>query len=282
MLANDPSLRNANKVYVKQCTSDAHMGNGEAFGWQFRGQVVVQAVLNDLVSSQGLGSTGTDLLLFGGGSAGARGAWVHLEYVPQMLGEASKSVKVLGFLDSGLWVDYPPYRDTISLMNETRLVHGFANAEHLGKCGRTYSGDEAWKCLFGEYRLPLIPTPYLLTSAQYDAYQLKHNVGSKLLATDAGKAYAEGFAAKQVEVLNAIYDANPEHAVFSWACFNHDVSPTHDGFDNLTCNGVTMEEALLQFTELAELTSVENRWIEQCSGYACGTGCEAPMAALFF
>ena len=36
-------------------------------GWTFRGQRVVQAVLNDLVKSKGLGSTGAnELIIYGG------------------------------------------------------------------------------------------------------------------------------------------------------------------------------------------------------------------------
>ena len=84
-----PRLANAHKVYVPYCTSDAHMGNARAFGMQFRGAVVVRSVLADLVRWRGLGGRGLaappDRLLFGGVSAGARGAMVHLDFVRGML-----------------------------------------------------------------------------------------------------------------------------------------------------------------------------------------------------
>ena len=42
-------LAHANKVYVGYCTSDAYLGNrgasDETFGWEFRGQEVLKAVL---------------------------------------------------------------------------------------------------------------------------------------------------------------------------------------------------------------------------------------------
>jgi hypothetical protein len=84
------------------------MGDADAsdytFGYHFRGRSVIDATLSELVRSQGLGrrerggessgeGTGEnsaatpDVLLFGGGSAGARGALLHLEYIQQMLPE---------------------------------------------------------------------------------------------------------------------------------------------------------------------------------------------------
>ena len=65
------------------------MGDAEAFGRLFRGTAVVSAVLHELVATHGLGTGGAaappDLLLFGGLSAGARGAMAHLDFVRSML-----------------------------------------------------------------------------------------------------------------------------------------------------------------------------------------------------
>ncbi|KAH8070288.1 pectin acetylesterase [Aureococcus anophagefferens] len=74
--ANRP-LHGAHKAYVPYCSSDAHMGDGEKFGLQFRGRRIVDAVLADLAAHKGLGDA--DLVVFGGGSAGGRGAMVHLD-----------------------------------------------------------------------------------------------------------------------------------------------------------------------------------------------------------
>jgi len=42
--------------------------------------------------------------------------------------------------------------------------------------------DQDWKCIFGQYRLPLLKTPFLLFSDLYDAYQLGVDTGK--LPTD--------------------------------------------------------------------------------------------------
>ena len=81
---------------------------------------MVQAVITSLVQNHGLGARALpgaytsnekkQLLLFGGGSAGSRGAMVHLDYVTEMLAKAGapspdESVAVVGFMDSPLWID---------------------------------------------------------------------------------------------------------------------------------------------------------------------------------
>jgi len=79
------ALKTANKIYIPYCTSDAHMGDRAASdatnGWNFRGQSVVKAVLSHAVSMLKMGSEDGSRLVFGGGSAGGRGAMVHLDFV---------------------------------------------------------------------------------------------------------------------------------------------------------------------------------------------------------
>ena len=57
--ADESLLKHANKVYLEYCTSDAHWANTEKWTrpdgglLQFRGQVVVQSMLTDLVEKHG-------------------------------------------------------------------------------------------------------------------------------------------------------------------------------------------------------------------------------------
>jgi hypothetical protein len=88
-LADKSPLCGANKAYLRYCTGDAHMGNRAAskdsFGWNFKGQKTIEAALAILVKEHGLGSKPGQTLLFGGGSAGGRGAMANLDFLPGIL-----------------------------------------------------------------------------------------------------------------------------------------------------------------------------------------------------
>ena len=57
------------------------MGNSSFQSFEFRGAEVIRSVFRDLVKRRGLGQRAGDIVVFGGRSAGARGAMVHLEYL---------------------------------------------------------------------------------------------------------------------------------------------------------------------------------------------------------
>lgn len=54
-------------------------------GRYFRGQRIVRAMITHLIRNEGLAHNVDDLVVFGGYSAGARGAMVHLDQVSQIL-----------------------------------------------------------------------------------------------------------------------------------------------------------------------------------------------------
>ena len=165
-------------------------------GWQFRGQAQVEALIKTITggpitiisqtrehfanhthldinhtwTTEPLASGGR--LLFGGCSAGGRGAMFTLDYLPALL---PTGVELRGFLDSPLWVDVLPFEANItSLENQTQTMYGLVNpTARLGaECVAAYPGDEGWKCLYGQYRIPFVRTPFLMSASQFDLYQL--------------------------------------------------------------------------------------------------------------
>jgi len=273
-----PRLGAANKILVPYCTSDAHMGDAAAFGLEFRGAAVVRAVLHDLVTTRGLGPGAR--LLFGGVSAGARGAMVHLDYVRGMLPlprEARRRVEVRGLIDSAMWLDDPPLRPWAStrksffgLANATANVASFANVTHLGEECAEEHADELWRCLFGAYRLLSVRTPYLAVGSQFDTYQLDNDFGGcgHWGCRPSGpeeEAFAWRFADETAALARSL--AVGERYVYSSRCHRHADSLGGDFFLR-GCGGVSMQAALLRLLE--EPATLPGLWIdEQCDHFDC-------------
>jgi Pectinacetylesterase len=176
----------ANRVYVKYCTSDLLSGNTPAsnasFGYAFRGAHVAPAVITSLIATKGLGSRPGTRLLFGGCSAGAIGAMNNIEAVQQLL---PPTVELRGFFDGAALLDIQPrgwgwsadLESLQSLMAEMLAVSSPSFPEY---CGLNFQSD-LWKCLIGQYRLPLITTmPYFSQMPQFDMVRDAAEEGSAL------------------------------------------------------------------------------------------------------
>ena len=318
-ILESPLFDTGGRVYLRYCTSDAHMGNATAFGRQFRGAEVVRATLYELVHTHGLGSVSETTLVFGGGSAGARGAMVHLDwiaedYLPRLLSHsrrqlvwgfggdgdsfpadssATTRVRTVGFIDSAMWVDLLPMKGAAfpGFANVTRLVHSYAKVPIDQACASYYPGATSWKCLFGQYRLPLVRTPYVAIGSQHDSYQLGKNLlsSSSSPSTQAGQQYLIGFASATLKLADALGDggegdasrgeggdggwfgvrgtfgrrtsedgessSDPPHAprvVLSTRCHRHSVSANTGAFDRRGCLPMSMEQALKQLLDETE------------------------------
>ena len=138
-------------------------------GFAYKGQAIIQAALADLSARMGLSSNSN--VLFGGCSAGARGALFNLDYVGAML---PAGATLRGMLDSPLWLDLtPPDTSEVSLQAQTQGVVTFMNpsARIPPACAAAYPGSELWKCFYGQYRIGFTSTPYFINAAQFDSFQ---------------------------------------------------------------------------------------------------------------
>jgi len=274
-----PMLRDANKVHIKYCSSDAHMGDVAVYGFEYRGARVVQAVFDDLVRHRGLGQgQQRPLIILSGQSAGGRGAMVHLDYVSKMIGF---EVDVVGLLDSPLWLDIEPYAvwpgtHWKGFAEDCRIVYAAANISHLGaECMETYGDADRWKCIMGQYRMPFISTPYMLIASQYDSFQLSGNGIAKHRPSDSMKAYSETFASLTRASIDSLQHITAKTglkcAFFSWACWNHATSLNEAGFNDFTCGPeqTTMNSAMHRFLHLEPTL----KWEDTCKTFRCGHGC---------
>lgn len=237
----------ATKVYVPYCSSDAHVGDAEFAGWQFRGKRIVAAVLADFEGRP---------IVFGGGSAGGRGALLWLDHVPNSV----------GFLDSPYYLDLEPYNSSfVGFPTMAKEAYANFNITIDDQCRQAYF-QEPWKCTLGQYALDFMKTPRLVVAAQYDAWQLSNAVlGYNGIATDPD------FDTDQLTYVTAFGNATrallsvASLMVFAPACFAHHTSEKEDFWTATTLDGATQAASLL-----ALLSGDRLDHIDLCGSYNCG------------
>lgn len=252
------------------------MGDGSAFGMEFRGQRIVNAMLEDLVAHRGLGKGST--VVFGGGSAGGRGAMTHLDAVSETLtGHGAR--KVVGFLDSPYYVDDAPYPPSGFVGFAQEMKAAYEHFDTSGVCSSEclqVFADAPWKCTFGEYRMPFLKTPYLMAASQFDGWQISNEVlGYNGIVADptldAGElAYVLELGNEtraQVSLLPGEAGAK-KSSVFSIACYSHHVSEKIKFSTEVSMNQVSQSDALYWFLQDSIKTSL--MYVDDCDGFNCG------------
>ena len=121
-----------------------------------------------------------------------------------------------------------------SLAQQTQLVYNVINSTRLGPtCASLFpSVQDRWQCLFGQYRMPMLTTPYMLNAAQFDKFQLPYNIGGNTVTgylvqgwDRATEQYANAFQAPMQGVIGSLPTPKQNtSAVFSSACFRHCVT----------------------------------------------------------
>ena len=126
---------------------------------------------------------------------------------------------------------------------------------HLGdQCAARWDGAERWRCLFGEYRLPLIRTPYMAIGSQFDSVQLAYDIGyigrsRHSPATPEEMTFAWQVANETADFARSL--AVGQRFIYSSRCHNHAVSLDTPGFVAPGCGGVSLQAALLRFLDAA-------------------------------
>jgi hypothetical protein len=275
----DTQFANVNTIYVKYCTSDAWFGDndtpfGSSLSFPYHGRAVIDALFTSLVRDQGMG--GGARVLFGGCSAGARGALFNLARVSTTLLALPGGVVswVGGLLDSAFWIDMQPL-DNAAMPFATQVQDAWAlfNASAPGvvgaSCAAAYSGDNAWKCLMGQYAFQYIDEPFFQHSYQYDLFQLSEDVGHEP-STPTELAYAEKFRniTRTAAETDVILPAKKDTGGLYPACYHH-CNTMGSTFSTAHTNGKTLEESVVDWW----FNGVQTFSMENCRGFKCGTEC---------
>ena len=299
-------LWGANKVMLGYCSSDGYMGDvaasDETWGWHFRGQALVIAMIQDIIQLYNMTSNTT--IVLGGGSAGARGMMTLVdllvrEYLPV-------GAKIVTFLDSPYYMDMIPYSTAFQgfpYQEQQKYMYyntsGIIAEDCAQKYNATSSAEMLWKCQFGQYRMPFVHIPFFLIASQYDSYQLSQNTQTNPPYMDASLVtYTDQFAAMTREGLRNLTSQIPSsskvekpiiNAVFSWTCYNHDMSETSAFATTRNNFNLTENEALGLYLKRNPFITIPERnssslisprhnsifmsWIGDCGSMSCGQGC---------
>ncbi len=307
LFSPDPSknpFAGANKVFVGYCSSDAWTGDigasAATFGYAFRGQRVLRAVLAALVAQHGLGSShlrgdgAPDRLLLAGGAAGGRGALLTIDSVLSWLaaaGTTAGAVTVQGLFDAALWVPLQPLSSggaSTTLQYQSQRAIGLFNASALmsAACLAAYpASTQQWQCFFPSYRLPFVQSSYVLSQPLYDKRQLPYDMGGAMPPYNAAQlSYADTFAAAVAKVASGVTaGASSSNAVFTPACFKAVVSLSPQ-FWGVRAAAASAGGAAKSLADVLHawffLSQPSASAVDTCSGFACGGACRrhAPKA----
>ena len=172
--------------------------------------------------------------------------------------------KLRGLLDSGLWVDLAaPDTAEITLQEQTQAAYELVAPGPVipAACAAKYVGQE-WKCLYGQYRLPFVSTPYIVNAAQFDSFAMLYDLGGNIPQTPGQVAFANEFQQATLEALQAAVRGG--QAVFSTSCLVHCLSSDTSDFTGFTAAGQSLQQAMASWD--AGSTPVA---VSSCTGYLC-------------
>ena len=278
----NPTFHTWNRVYVRYCTQDLWLGRRpqatNPYGVNHVGHYVVEAVLQDLVTFHGLADS--DVVLFGGTSAGAVGAQNHIDSFQEFLVQEKTRLgrppaRFYGYSDAGWFRELPGIEEfalnpttafentasSVFLLQISQLLSGVYGAYFDQSClaNRTierpvFLGQD---CLGASNLWPFISVPMFSISTQFEAfdYELRVSSARAACAAETGSITApeRAFLIRAGDLSRARYSIfqQQQNGVFFPTCFSHshfDFAPEigiTPGCDDI--NGVSAYGALSQW-----------------------------------
>ncbi|XP_031093459.1 pectin acetylesterase 9-like [Ipomoea triloba] len=258
--SRNPDFYNWNRVKLRYCDGASFAGdtkyeNGTTLLY-FRGQRIWQAIINDLLP-KGLGQASKALL--SGCSAGGLSTFLHCDSLTSYLPKTT-TVKCLS--DAGFFLDGKDLslKYTMRSFYQSMVVlHGAGNILNKN-CMNTLSNPHL--CVFPQYALPHIQTPFFILNTAYDVFQFHH-----ILAPTSADPTAQWESCKQnpaacsplqlgtlqefrTYMLGALREFNSDSGrggMFINSCFAHcqsEIQETWFAVDSPRINNKTIAEAV--------------------------------------
>jgi hypothetical protein len=247
----NPGFSGWTKVFLRYCDGSSFSGNAaeaSAHNLWYRGRPNLNAVIEELTTSHGLGSA-TDVIL-SGGSAGGLAVYLQLDHLATLL---PSSTRLTGFPDAGYFADLPNtkgeyvyrgyFQQADPVWNST--ASGGTNAACLG----SVNSSSAWQCLMAQYVVPHLTTPLFVMNAAIDVYQVQNILEVGCVpgeCTPAQFASMEGYRQAFVKALSPVL-AKKGNGCWVDSCLMHEQNVYYcgggkPGGTSLNCQGWLHEE----------------------------------------
>jgi len=259
----NPLFHNANQVYVPYCSSDSWTGNRGPIGtvgtdsWSFRGALIVQTLMEDLVTFHNLNESSE--ILFAGCSAGALGVMMNIDRVKAALPFQPK--KFLGFSDGG-WMTDVEFLKPLSFFSQfvkgIQLWNGLPN----DLCATAHPHN-TYLCYLGSVVMPYIETPTLIQMEQIDTATQTIPSGHEPYNNSVWLSHVRR------TILASFGAIRPPHVLYSANCYLHCLS-LEDIFHGIEVEETSLSEYLVDFWEG---TNEVAKLIDSCPSTNCSIGC---------
>ncbi|CAM6089097.1 unnamed protein product [Calypogeia fissa] len=240
---DNPDFYNWNRVYLKYCDGGSFSGdvsdpmrvrrhtiNGTApvVNLFFRGQRIWKALMEELMEK---GMKNAQNALLSGCSAGGLAAILHCDQYRDLM---PKTTLVKCMSDAGFFLDIPDisgvqtiealYGDVVQLHDMAETLPKYCTSER-----------EASRCLFPEYIIPGLKTPFFMLNSAYDVWQIMSILvpsradpkgiwndckNSLSLCSDAQLKVVHGFRDSLLEKLQPLLEREKDGA-FIDSCYLH-------------------------------------------------------------
>jgi hypothetical protein len=186
---------------------------------------------------------------------------VNLDRIADKIHNFSSSIDVYGVLDSPVWLEFLG-GEISDLTNQTKAAIDFLTitGDRLDTNCVLEHADELWKCIFSEFRLKYIQTPYMIITSSQDLrlesesevttptqlFFQTDNFRDLVVTVDAEKDFLEDLATQILALLIDLKERRPEITVYAPSCRTHTYIQVVDYLDFITNgdNSTTMRIAL--------------------------------------
>ena len=274
---DNPDWFGANMVFVPYCSGDLHGGNRnttskDTWGLHFAGHIVIDAMITQLKSNNGLGTA--DLVIFAGGSAGGIGVFYNIDHVSASL----PGVKILGVPIGGYLFMHPTYKgpdaqhdpetsSAIDFERDAELFDSFAAQNNA--CSESLGPGNAWRCGSPATLYPYISTPLLIIESQIDSVIMFGFSDVPEENISEVTTYAKAFRRNSTIYADHVVQSSKD-SIFSVCCFMHTNfargSPTIEGVDYYDLLGRSARA-------IVNGSPLPSSLVDRCAGLQCGENC---------